>query len=248
MTGTGAKLMAANGLLRYPIEGEMNDACFRRFRAHSVVPLQPAQLIPEANATTEQDRRNRDMQTIDQPRFEEIAHDTCAAANSNVFPVGNGRCPLESIHRSGADEVKCRASSHFDRPSWRVGQNENRTAERRLFAPPTPPVRIIGETVQSEHARPHDLRTDILEIGLGVFVIDASGALAARVPKYPLLHCLRRQIGFDEAPPILTKRRLWCLIGRRCETVEGDDQVDTNCHGNSPERYLGKYLHNGIRY
>lgn len=53
------------GVPRLPIEGKMDDPGFGRFRAEGVTPLQAAQVIPKANATTEQDRGNRYMKSID---------------------------------------------------------------------------------------------------------------------------------------------------------------------------------------
>ena len=66
----------------------MNDPGFGRFGADGVARLQTAQFIPEANATTKEDRSNRDVQPIDQARLEKVAHDTGAAANPDIFSTG----------------------------------------------------------------------------------------------------------------------------------------------------------------
>ena len=58
----------------------MNSAALRGFRVDRIPLFQSSQLVPQANAAPEQDRRNRDMEMIDQPSLKIFAYDGRPAA------------------------------------------------------------------------------------------------------------------------------------------------------------------------
>ena len=111
-----------------------------------------------------------------------------------------------------------------------MGEDEDRHPERRLVAPPATPVRIVGEVMESEHARAHDLGTNIFEIVLRIVVVDAGGPSPAGILEHALAERPGRGIGADEAPPVLAERVFGRLVRRCRETIERDHEIDTNCH------------------
>jgi hypothetical protein len=64
-------------------------------------------------------------------------------------------------------------------------EDEDGHAELRLVAPPSRPVRVIGEGMKPENPGAHDLRADSLEVPSRELVIDTGGPFTGRVTEDP---------------------------------------------------------------
>src|SRR5690554_7439169 len=138
------------------------------------------------------------MKAVDEAGFQIIANNNRAAANPNVFSIRNRYGLAKRFCRCRADEMEGRAPFHLDGGPGIVGENEDRAPEGWLVSPPAAPVRIVRKVMEPEHARAHDLGTDINEIGLRIFVVDASRSLAAFIVEHALTKCSGFDIGADE--------------------------------------------------
>lgn len=66
----------------------MNRAAGRCFRLDRVAGLQAAHIIPQTGSAPEQDRRDRDMQAVDETRFEKVAYQM--GADPHILATGSG--------------------------------------------------------------------------------------------------------------------------------------------------------------
>jgi hypothetical protein len=216
------------------LKGEVNGAALGRFRLYRVAGLQAAQIVPEAYALPQQNRRNGNMQAVDKAGLEVVAHHAWSAANSDIPAVCEACGLLERIGLGGIDKVERGATRHFDEGTRLVGQDKDRAVERRFVAPPPLPVRVIREVMQAELARPHDLRADIGEVILRIFIVYAGGAFAAGVLEHALLECPSRHIGADKARPVFAKWLFGGLAGGCREAIKRNDKINTNGHERAP--------------
>src|SRR5690606_15835940 len=129
-----------------------NGAALSHFGAHVVAELEAAQVLPDLDSPAQHDRCNPDVQVIDEVGEQERATRTHAAPDAYV----QATCGLlrlgDHVLDRGVAEVEGRAALHLQgRPRRSVGQDVDRAVERWLFAPPTPPVGVVGEAVKTEH-------------------------------------------------------------------------------------------------
>ena len=216
----------------------MGRAALGHFGRHPVGEVEAAQVVPQPDAPAQQDRRDRDVQVVDQTGAQEAPRGPDPAADANVQAArGLGRLGQHVLDGATA-EVERRTALHRDRrPRRGAGEDVDRGAERRPVAPPALPVGVIGERVQAEHGRAHDLGADALEVGGGVGVVDAGRAGTAGVAEDALLERAGRGVGRREATPVLAHRVLGGGVGPRGEAVEGDVEVDANAgHVRCPSR------------
>ena len=212
----------------------MRDPARGALRRHAVAVLEPAEVVPEPDAAAEQDRDDGDVEPVDEPGLEELAHDGRAAADPHVLAARRLQREVERLAGRRGQEVEGRVARHLENRARAVGEHEHRDMERRLVAPPAAPVRIVRGGVEPEHAGPHDLRPDLGEVRLRVLVVDAGRPLAGRLVQHSGPERAGRDVGLDQARPVVPERVLACLVGRRRETVQGDVQVDTHGHRGPP--------------
>src|SRR5437763_14684860 len=101
----------------------------------------------ERLTTAEQDRRDRDMHLVDEPRLEILAHRGRPAADLDIAPARGLPGATERFLNSAGDEMKDGPAFHRDRCARVVRQHEHRHVIRRGFAPPAPPL-VLGPTPQ----------------------------------------------------------------------------------------------------
>ena len=170
-----------------------------RFGGDVVGGFQTAQVVPEADTATEENRRDRDVELVDEPGHQEVTHHRGAAAHADVLALGGLQRAVERLLWRCREEVERRSAGHLDRRPWdAVRENEHRAPERRLVAPPAAPVRVVREVVQAEHPRAHDLCSNAREVRLRVLVIHTGRASTRGVVQDALLHGPGRDVGGDQ--------------------------------------------------
>src|SRR5207253_338680 len=96
----------------------------------------------ERLTTAEQDRRDRDMHLVDEPRLEILAHRGRPAADLDIEPARGLPGATERFLNSAGDEMKDGPAFHRDRFARVVRQHEHRHVIRRVpGAAGPPPVR-----------------------------------------------------------------------------------------------------------
>src|SRR2546429_5887952 len=93
----------------------------------------------ERLTTAEQDRRDRDMHLVDEPRLEILAHRGRPAADLDIEPARGLPGATERFLDSAGDEMKDGPAFHRDRFARVVLQHEHRHVIRRVLGPPPPP-------------------------------------------------------------------------------------------------------------
>src|SRR5436189_5109650 len=128
----------------------------------------------ERLTTAEQDRRDRDMHLVDEPRLEILAHRGRPAADLDIEPARGLPGATERFLNSAGDEMKDGPAFHRDRFARVVRQREHRHVIRRVLAPPAaPPVVGPRPAHGAEHGSAHDIRTDAFPEALGKIVVGA---------------------------------------------------------------------------
>src|SRR5829696_5640611 len=118
--------------------------------------------VEEARASAQEDRRDVQLQLVDQTGRQVLVDDVGAAADEDVLLAGGlprllqGR--LDSIGDKGEGRVR-----EDQRLALVVRENEDRLAEGRVLTPPAPPwiVAPCAAGGRTELAPPHDLGADI---------------------------------------------------------------------------------------
>ena len=98
-----------------------------------------------------------------------------------------------------------------------MGQHVRRRVERRIWSPPSAPLRVVLPTRRAELAGAHDLRADAVLVTLGEGVVDAGSA--GGVPESGRDHPL------VEPMPGVAERRLQRQAVTGAEPVERDREV-----------------------
>src|SRR5882762_4000763 len=128
----------------------------------------------ERLTTAEQDRRDRDMHLVDEPRLEILAQRGRPAADLDIAPARGFPGATERFLNAPGDEMKDGPAFHRDRLARVVRQHEHRHVIRRVLAPPaTPPVVRPRPAHGAEHVAAHDIRTDAFPEALSKIVVGA---------------------------------------------------------------------------
>src|SRR2546423_15715489 len=102
--------------------------------------------VKQRLTTAEQDRRDRDMYLVDEPRLEILAHRGRPAADLDIEPARGLPGATERFLNAAGDEMKDGPAFHRDRCARVVRQHEHRHVIRRGVAPPPPPPRLRPTT------------------------------------------------------------------------------------------------------
>src|SRR6185437_5201431 len=176
--------------LSVPREQHVRRARRRRVPGAAVAQLQEVDAAEQRLAGPEDDRRDRDVHLVDQPRLQVLADGADAAADADVLAA----CGLTRLAQRRLDaighEVKRRAALHGERPARVVREYEHRRVVGRVVAPPAAPG-FVGPraTHGPEHVAPEDPGADVCEAACREVIVDAGlAALGAQ-------HALRRGAG-----------------------------------------------------
>src|SRR5829696_3381701 len=134
-------MVVANGALsmRYPGEGEMGHATWRRGGFDRVVLLDALQSVPQADPSAEHDRHHDDMQVVDEAGGHELANHRRSATDPDVEAVRSLASLLERLGGRRVDEVEGRPAVHLDRRTVVVREHEDGRVERWVGTPPSLP-------------------------------------------------------------------------------------------------------------
>src|SRR5438874_11790596 len=97
----------------------------------------------ERLTTAEQDRRDRDMHLVDEPRLEILAYGGRPAADLDIAPARGLPGATERFLNSAGDEMKDGPAFHRDRLARVCRQHKQRRMIGRILTPPTKPL-IVG--------------------------------------------------------------------------------------------------------
>src|SRR6186713_1998155 len=123
-------------------EQEVRDATPARHLVEVVAVEQLVGRGPEALATAELDRRNRDVHRVDEVGGEELAHRRDATTEAHVLAVRRVLCLPQRLGGRRVEEVKGGVGQRERRPEV-VREHEYRRVERRDVAPPPLPVLVL---------------------------------------------------------------------------------------------------------
>src|SRR3954463_12479157 len=136
----------------------MRDATGRGGGFDLVLRLEALEPVPEACAAAEQDRHHDDVHVVDEPRGREVPDHGGASADAYVLTVRRLAGRLERLRGRSLDEVERRPTLHLDGWSRVMREDEDRRVERRVGAPPTPPLPVIVASPGAQLPAPPELR------------------------------------------------------------------------------------------
>src|SRR5215471_12632927 len=106
---------------------------------------------------TEQDRRDDDVQLVDQPDAKVLANRRDAATEANVAAARRGSCLIQGGTNTFSNEPELGVALHFDWSSCVVRQHKHRRVIRRLIAPPAFPAFVWPRAAdRTEHVAPEN--------------------------------------------------------------------------------------------
>src|SRR5437763_5844101 len=116
---------------------------------------------PELLPSADLDRRDGDMDGVDEIRLEELPNSGDAASNPYVLPLGGVLGLPQRLRGRRIEEVE-RGVGQREAGSVMVGEDEHGGVERRGVSPPPLPVEVLPRaTLRSELVAAHDLCTDV---------------------------------------------------------------------------------------
>jgi hypothetical protein len=94
------------------------------------------------------------------PAGKELADHGGTSADADVLAVGGLAGRLERLGRRSVDEVERRAALHLDRRARVMGEDEDRSVERRVGTPGALVIRVLVPSGVAELPGTHDLGAD----------------------------------------------------------------------------------------
>src|SRR5579863_3730519 len=115
----------------------------RRDELHAFVS-QSAHVNPleQSLSPAQQDRRDSDVQLIDQARTKVLLDSAGSAANAHIHPVGCVARPVKRLVNTARDEIECRSAFHGDGGARVMRQDERWNMIGWVIPPPAFPVHI----------------------------------------------------------------------------------------------------------
>src|ERR1700704_1998086 len=114
---------------------------------------------PESLPSADLDRRDGDMDGVDEIRLEELPNSGDAASNPYVLPLGGVLGLPQGLRGRRIEEVE-RGVGQREAGSMMVGEDEHGGVEGRGVSPPPLPVEVLpGATLRPELVAAHDLGT-----------------------------------------------------------------------------------------
>src|SRR5262245_5314368 len=133
--------------------------------------------VEQRLAGAQEDRREREVQLVDQARAPILLNRRDTPAEPHVLAGGGLACTRERVFDPARQEVECRIAFHRERLARMARQDEDLTMVRRLVAPPTFPA-FVGPRAahRAEHVAAQDPRAHVREPALRELVVDARRA------------------------------------------------------------------------
>ncbi len=137
-----------------PLAPQYDMGGFLRRNELNAFVSQCAQVKPleQSLSPAQQDRRDSDMQLIDEARTKILLDSMWSAANAHIQSVGCLARPVKSLVNATRDEVECRSAFHLDGRARVMRQYESWNVIGRAVSPPAFPVHVgPGTANRSEH-------------------------------------------------------------------------------------------------
>src|SRR3569833_1559530 len=128
--------------------------------------------IEQPFSATEQNRRNRNLQLIDEALSKVLLVGIRPAADPHVASGRRLACTVERLAIASLDEVERGAAFHLDRWARVVGQGEDWNMIRWIVPPPAFPVHVRPRTTNgAEHIPPKYPGSAILKAARGEVIV-----------------------------------------------------------------------------
>src|SRR5579862_2002800 len=113
------------------------------------------------------------MQFIDQPLPKVLPDCGRSTSDSDILSAGGIAGSFKCDANPVSNEMKGRASLHYERRTRMIDEHENLGMVNRVLAPPSPPTLIRPRTAHwPEHISAHNPGTNIVEAARGKVVVD----------------------------------------------------------------------------
>src|SRR3954468_15712253 len=130
---------------------------------------------PESLPSADLDRRDGDMDGVDEIRLEELLNRGDAAANPYVLPLSGVLGVPQRLRGRRIEEVE-RGIGQREAGPVMVSEDEHGGVEGRGVSPPALPVEVLPRaTLWAELVAAHDLGTDVPREVTGEVVVQPSG-------------------------------------------------------------------------
>ena len=159
-----------------PLAPEYDMGRFLRRNELNAFISQGAHVNPleQSLSPAQKDRRDRDMQLIDEARTKVLLNSVSSAANAHIHSVGCVARPIKRLVNTARDEVECRSAFHLDGLACVMGQDESGNVIGRTVSPPAFPVQVgPGTANRSEHVSSENPRANIPEAPRSEVVIES---------------------------------------------------------------------------
>src|SRR6202042_962342 len=137
-----------------PLAPEYNMGGFLRRNELNAFVSQSAHVNPleQSLSPAQQDRRDSDVQLIDEVRTKILLDSVRSASNAHIHSVGCVARPVERLVNAARDEVECRSAFHLDGRARVMSQDESWNVIGWVVPPPAFPVHVgPGTANRSEH-------------------------------------------------------------------------------------------------
>src|SRR3954451_1107350 len=203
-------------LLLAPEHDMRREVCGSGFY-HAVAEGREIQALEHRLAPSEQDRRKRKMQFIDQAGLQVLSNGRDAATDLDVTCSRGGVCALERGMNPVRDEVERGAALHYDRLAGMVRQDKRRSVIRRIVSPPALPAIVQPFPAhRAEHVPAKDEGTEAVHRAVGKGLVHALRATALAEHG---LECLRSEKPAVKLHPALSQRILETLFRTGSEPI-----------------------------
>ena len=129
--------------------------------------------LEQSLSPAQQDRRDSDVQLIDEARMKILPDSDGAAAYAHIHSVGCVTRPVKRLVNTARDKVECRSAFHLDGRARVMSQDESGNVIGWVFAPPAFPVHVgPGTANRSEHVSSENPGANIPEAPRREVVID----------------------------------------------------------------------------
>src|SRR5687768_10346159 len=155
----------------------------RRCKFNAFVSQSPqVNAFEQSLSTTEQDRRDSNVQLINKALTKILLDRVGPTTNSHVSSGGRLSCPVKRLANAARDELKRRVAFHLNGWTCMMSQDEDWNVIRRIVSPPAFPVHVRpGTANRSEHVPSENPCPNILKAARGeVFVNPRCAAVFAK--------------------------------------------------------------------
>src|SRR5437867_2281620 len=176
-------VLAARGVhrvlgVRGPLVPQNNmRGLLRRCKFNAFVSQSPqVDAFEQSLSTTEQDRRDSNVQLIDKALTKILLDRVGPTTNSHVSSGGRLSCPVKRLANAARDELKRRVAFHLNGWTRMMSQDGDWNVIRRVVAPPAFPVHVRpGTANRSEHVPSENPCPNILKAARGEVFVNPRG-------------------------------------------------------------------------